>query len=78
MSDRIAIRDQVPPWRCTLALAAVSALMAGCGGGTAATGTDFAGQVDLGNGRTIYMECREAGARSSCSSPVSASAPTIG
>jgi pimeloyl-ACP methyl ester carboxylesterase len=60
MSDRSAAWALLPPWCFALALAAVGGLVAGCGGGTAPR-ADFAGQVGLGNGRTIYMECRGSG-----------------
>ncbi len=60
MSDRSAVRDQLPPWRFALVLAAVGTLVAGCGGGSAPR-ADFTGQVDLGNGRSIYMACRGSG-----------------
>ena len=55
------MRDYVPPWRCALAVAVVSGMMAGCGGGAAAPDADFAGTVGLGHGRAIYMECRGSG-----------------
>jgi len=53
------MRDDMPPWRCALAVTVVSAMLAACGG--AAPDADFAGPVDLGNGRVIYMECRGSG-----------------
>lgn len=51
----------MPPYRCALAVAFLSGMMAGCGGGATAPSADFAGPVSLGNGRTIYMECRGSG-----------------
>jgi pimeloyl-ACP methyl ester carboxylesterase len=61
MFDRLAVRDLVPRWQNAVALAALSGLMAGCGGGSATPPADFAGQLALGNGRTLYMECRGSG-----------------
>lgn len=51
----------MPPSRCALAVAVLSGMIAGCGGGATAPSADFAGPVGLGNGRTIYMECRGSG-----------------
>jgi pimeloyl-ACP methyl ester carboxylesterase len=51
----------MPRYRCVLAVAFLSGMMAGCGGGATALSADFAGPVDLGNGRTIYVECRGSG-----------------
>ncbi len=49
----------MPRWRCAVAI--LSGVMAGCGGGAAAPPADFAGPVGIGNGRAIHMECRGSG-----------------
>ncbi len=46
-------------WRCAVAI--LSGVMASCGGGAAAPPADFAGPVDIGNGRAIYMQCQGSG-----------------
>ena len=55
------IRVCLPAWRCALALAVVGATLAGCGGGATTPDADFAGTVNLDNGREICMECRGSG-----------------
>jgi pimeloyl-ACP methyl ester carboxylesterase len=51
-------------WRSIAAVAVALVVMAGCDGSStgpdanATTRADFAGQVDLGNGRSMYLECR--------------------
>ena len=55
----------VPPWRRALAfvvaIVVVGITMAGCGGGAVTSDPDFAGPVDIGNGRALWLECRGSG-----------------
>ncbi len=67
MSCRSMARDrkQQPHYAATvaqaLAFAVLAAMMAGCNDGATELRPDFVGNVEIGNGRTLYMECRGSG-----------------